>query len=382
MTGPDSDLFDRARRADIGKILGGITLYRAGRRLRGPCPLCGASAGKRADGAFSVDPAAGVYFCFAEGQGGDVVDLYARLHSLSPREAAVELAGETWKPLQTTQAVATRAKEREPVTGAWAVRWWRDSQPALGSPVATYLYSRGIRGPVAAEALRHLRYLDSAWWGYDKGQEVHLPAMIARVVDPAGKPTGGIHVTYLRPDFTGKTARSPAKRMLGPQNGLAGAGGCVLAHDASNPDGAWLIGEGIESTLSAAMLLGVPTNRVIATLSLRALQGGILIDRWGRIDPSMPTADPERTPFVSARPRTVYLAVDRDMGPLRVKVRKAGGGSTFRTLDADERARICGALAESAWRKAGAAKIETVAPGPGRDFNDELRAARIGEGVA
>jgi len=31
-------------------------------------------------------------------------------------------------------------------------------------------------------------------------------------------------------------------------------------------------------------------------------------------------------------------------------------------------------LAEQAWRRAGAHGVRTIAPGPGRDFNDELRA--------
>ena len=373
MSGLDSDLFDRARRADIGKILGGITLYRAGRRLRGPCPLCGASAGKRADGAFSVDPAAGVYFCFAEGQGGDVVDLYARLHSLSPREAAVELAGETWKPAPAAKVAPATPAPGAHGTAKLAARLWRESAPAAGSLAAAYLYARGIRGPIAARALASLRFHPAAFWDFEGKVAILLPAMIARVETASG-PTGGVHVTYLSPDGSRKTHRAPAKRMFGPQNGADGPGAAILWRD--RPAGPWLVGEGIESTLSAAIAMGQTFGAAAATLSLRALQGGVLADRYGRIDPDAPNPDPARPPFVWPGDVRVTVAVDRDMAPLKVKVRKPTGGSATRVLDADGRALLCGGLARDAWKRAGADNVFVVAPAAGRDFNDELLASR------
>ncbi len=186
--------------------------------------------------------------------------------------------------------------------------------------------------------------------------------------------------------------------MFGPQ-------GWVCADGMVRPGGVWLtrpdcagpliVGEGIESALSAAILAGTEDAgpcRIVATLSLGALQGGWLSDRYGRVDPDAPAADPAVPAFTwpesaGAPFDEVRICVDRDMSPIHVKVRKAGGGTWRRTLDSETRARVCGALAEQAWRRVmGGDRAHAVrlwAPGPGRDFNDELRARlAVGGGVA
>ncbi len=173
---------------------------------------------------------------------------------------------------------------------------------------------------------------------------------------------------------------SPAKRMWGPQTDLDGLRGAVWLTERDAPEVAslpLLVGEGIESTLSAATLIDRPC-RMVATLSLGALQGGWLADRWGRIDPDCIAGDPERAPFTCAPngEDEVIIAVDRDMSPIRVKLRRAGGGTFEREISGEERARICGALAEQAWRRAGWPRVAVIAPAHGRDFNDELLARR------
>src|SRR4051794_21070130 len=87
-----AETFARAREADIAAVAG-TPLFRSGQRLRGECPLCGASKGKRADGAFSVEPRARWFKCWGCGEGGDVVDLELALRGGSLREAAVRLVG-------------------------------------------------------------------------------------------------------------------------------------------------------------------------------------------------------------------------------------------------------------------------------------------------
>ena len=62
----------------------------SGPQRRGPCPL------HRGDGrgrTFSVNLDANVFQCFDKrcGQKGDVIDLWAALHGLSLREAALDL---------------------------------------------------------------------------------------------------------------------------------------------------------------------------------------------------------------------------------------------------------------------------------------------------
>ncbi|HZR87874.1 MAG TPA: CHC2 zinc finger domain-containing protein [Bradyrhizobium sp.] len=374
-------LFERAREADI-KAVAGVKLYRSGRRMRGPCPLCGASEKKRADGAFSVDPHARLFKCFACLKGGDVIDLEQLLNGGTAREAAERLVGAA--PAAVARSLPARSAPETVAPTApnaeAAARTWRQSQPARGTLVANYLASRGIVGAVAAAALQRLRFHPNAYWGEDeRGQRIWLPAMVAMVRAPEG-PTGGVHLTYLAPGGAGKTTRSPAKRMLGAQRRDGCAGGVWLSDPTSKRP--LLVGEGIESTLSAAQLMGQPF-RMLATLSLGALQGVWLPDKWGRIDPDCVALDDARPPLTWPEPSDapwgeVLIAVDRDMKPIKVKCRRAGGGSYDRWLSAEERARICAGLAEQAWRKAGANAVRSIAPGPGRDFNDELRARTVG----
>ena len=77
--------------ADI-EAVAGTPLFRAGGRLRGECPLCGASHGKKAGGAFSVEPKARWFKCFGCGEGGDVYKFIQQLDQLSFTEAVEKLA--------------------------------------------------------------------------------------------------------------------------------------------------------------------------------------------------------------------------------------------------------------------------------------------------
>lgn len=375
------DLFDRALAAADLEVIAGLKLHRSGRRMRGQCPLCGASKGKRADGAFSADLRAKVWKCWACGQGGDAVDLEHALGSRpgeTLRDAAMRLAGDA----PTSDKPVTRPARAaiiRPDDDAWkrhlAATLWREGRPGAGSPVASYLAARGISGRPLTEALKHLRFHPAAYHSGSRDRPVLLPAMVALVRAPAG-PTGGVHVTYLAPDFMAKTHWTPSKIMWGPQSRDGLPGGVWLTHPAS--EGPLVVAEGIESALSGAVLAGTPC-RVVAALSLDRLQGGWLTDRWGRRDPTLPAADPDRPAFTWTEPvgapwGEVLIWVDRDMTPIKVKVRKPGGGTWMQTLGAEDRARVCGALAGERWRRAGATAVRILAGGAGRDPNDELRA--------
>lgn len=376
----DVSLFDRAREAADIAAVAGVPLFRAGRRLRGECPLCGASKGKRAGGAFTVDPDGKVFKCFACDAGGDVVRLEQLLGGGSAADAAGRLAGSApAAPRRPAPERTAREQDETRWKAQTAASLWRRASRAAGTPVETYLRHRGIGGPVLAAALERLRFHPAAYHSGSGPGEVRLPAMVAVVVTPGergARMTGGVHVTYLAPDGRGKTARQPAKRMWGPQ-GRDGRPGMVWLSDPRG-EGPLIVAEGIESGLSAAMLAEGPA-RVAATLSLRALQGGWLADAWGRVNPDCPRADPEHpaaTWPVEALggEGEVVLAVDRDMSPIKVKTRRPTGGTVERVLDAEARARICAALAVQHWTAAGARRVRTIAPGMGRDFNDELRA--------
>ena len=91
------------------------------------------------------------------------------------------------------------------------------------------------------------------------------PAMIGLVLDTQGTPLA-IHRTYLRADGTGKADVEPAKASLGPIWG----GAVRLAPIAPE----LVIGEGIETSASAGLLIGLPAW---AALSAGNLAKGLLL---------------------------------------------------------------------------------------------------------
>lgn len=438
MTSADT-LFDDAKaRADILTLANLPKLYRAGRTWRGECPINGCSKGKKADGAFWISPGSQRFGCFAcecqNDLGGDVIALEHALNSRTGetiRHAAARLAGvdlaqwdaerkardDAFRPVQgVTGAGLARAKgkpsapaadrqreraerraehqardsDREAWIAAMAAATWGEARSADGTPVELYLRARGVHGRPLELALQQVRFHPAIYHSGGGDREVRLPGMVGLIVAPLGlmaRPTGGIHVTYLAEGGDLVWRRAPvdrSKTIWGPPQLRLEAGDdrpdrwggvWLTAPDAEGP---LLVGEGIESVLSAAVLAGEPV-RAVAALSLGALQGGWLADRFGRVDVDIPRADPEAAAFFWPEPERrpwgeVRICVDRDMKPITRRCRKAGGGTWKRPLDSEDRARVCASLAEQHWRRAGANAVRSWAPAPGRDFNDELRA--------
>lgn len=399
------DLFDRAREAVKVSDIAGGKLARLGHRLRGPCPVCKAGQGKLKDGPFWIDDAKSRWGCFA-GQadcerGGDAIRLEQLLRGGSPREIAERFAGPGWTPPARAEIVshAPAARQRQPDDEAArkadsAARLWREGRKVWpGSPVDRYLAARGIGGAVREVMCAELRFHSEVF--YDAVPPgVRLPAgsrtraigggrtglilsaMLAAPRTPEGR-TGGIHATFITDDGRAKARVKRAKRMLGPQTGHGRPGGAWLSP--GGPDWAnrpLIVAEGIETTGSAAELwlqrMGV-VPRMAAALSLRALSGAWRPDDRGRYDVDAPAGDPDKPPFTWPDAGEVLIAVDRDMSPVTVPVRGPGGRRLDRQLTADDRARVCGALASDGWRRAGANPVRVIAPAAGRDFNDELR---------
>lgn len=314
------------------------------------------------------------------------------------------------------EAKRTQREARDADRDAWiahlAAALWREARPAQGSPVELYLRARGIVGRPLELALQQLRYHPAAYHSGREEKAVRMPAMIGLIVAPLGlmaQPTGGIHVTYLAEggDLVWRKASVDRAKtvwgppLLSPARMLAGDdrpdryGGVWLTPPTG--DGPLMVGEGIESVLSAAVLAEEPV-RAVAALNLHALQGGWLADAYGRVDADLPKADPEQPAFTWPEPEgapwgEVRICVDRDMSTITRKTRKAGGGTWKRPLDAEVRARVCGSLAQQNWMRSlqgrvgsgdpegsttaaqeNATAVRIWAPAPGRDFNDELRA--------
>ena len=373
------DLFNRARDCDI-EAVAGTKMFRAGQRLRGECPICGASKGKKNGGAFSIDPKDRLFYCFGCLAGGDIIQLERLLRGGTSRQAAERLVDSAPAGSGVARPVTPRpeAPSGPSSSDKVALELWRDARVGLvGSVAEIYLRARGLNDEIIAQLDKRLRFHPTAKYAWNpirSSWETH-PAIISRVSTPLGG-TGGVHATYLARDGRGKARVDMPKRMWGKQSDAEGRPGGVWLTDPSGP-GRLIVGEGIESTASAGQLLG-GGFRMVATLSLGRLQGGWMTDRWGRIDLTMIDIDPEHPAFTWPEPKAapwgeVLIAVDRDMKPVRVKIRKLGGGTAEHFLDAEERARICAGLAVQAWKAAGANRVRAIAPAAGRDFNTELQ---------
>ncbi len=401
------DLFDRARDAvscrDVAERR--VVLRKKGTAWRGECPLSGCGANSKGDPFVVLDDGRRWKCWSCDPRGGDVCDLEHKLFSSgsdSLADAARRLVGGEVRQ-ESEASRARRALERARAeaeamkSAAWkaelSARLWREAVPAIGTPVETYLKARGIFGPVAARALALLRFHPRAYHSGHPELGVFLPAMVALITTEFGA-TGGVHVTYLAPDGRGKTHRSPAKRMWGPQGVVTGVGEAAVAV----PGGIWLtrpdapgllvVAEGIENALSAAIIvageLSLPV-RAAAAGSLDRLQGQEFVDAEGARDVWKPQGDPARPPFTwpedpAAPWGRVAIAVDPDMSPVAVMGRSGRGRLTPFQRDAKARAFVSATLAASAWKGrlaiGSTTTVGAIQPPAGIDFNDHLRAVQ------
>lgn len=427
------DLFDRANAAiDCREVAEkAVALKQAGATWRGVCPLRGCGSKSKSQ-PFAVFAAGARWRCMScDPKGGDAVDLEHRLFATGGEtmaDTARRLIGgvsveESEGSRRRRQEAREKAEAEALADAAWkaelAARLWREAKAAAGTPVQVYLEHRAIRGPIAAAMLGQLRFHPAAYHSGDPAHGVRLPAMVGLVMTELG-PTGGVHVTYLRPDGRGKTHREPAKRMWGPQGHrlLARKGDRMGPPDRRDdndladillPGGIWLtrpdapgplaVAEGIESAASRAILMAGDLHRsvrAVAAGSLDRLQGFEAVETFGEgrqrisvVDVAKPRGDVLRPPFTWPEdPRApwgvVDIACDSDMSPVTV-VGLTGANRTGKRRaapyrrDAVERARVCGTLATSAWRRrlapGSATTVRMSKPPAGLDFNDVVRAA-------
>ena len=155
---------------------------------------------------------------------------------------------------------------RRAVVGGWAdqndakrseaaLAIWQSAQPALGTPVETYLASRGMKLPPPGALRFHpaLNHPSGCVW----------PAMLALVTRGSDGTPLAIHRTFLARDGAGKAPVDPQKMMLGPCRG----GAVGLA----DPGDVLMVGEGIETCLAAMLVTSYPAWAALSTSGLRTL---------------------------------------------------------------------------------------------------------------
>ncbi len=178
-------------------------------------------------------------FCFA---GCDTKQVIARLKALGLWEETRECSPGT-PPVQRHQT---------PHDGA--LKLWRETVPASNTIVELYLRRRGISLPIP-DTLRFHRGLRH------RSGKSH-PAMIALVTNAVTGAPMAVHRTFL--DQAGSKAQvEPNKMMLGRT-----AGGIVRLGEI---DAGLMVGEGIETTLSAMQATGRPGWAALSTSGLTSL---------------------------------------------------------------------------------------------------------------
>jgi putative DNA primase/helicase len=136
-----------------------------------------------------------------------------------------------------------------------ALAIWQAAMPAEGTPVETYLASRGLHRPIPPSIRFHagLKHPSGEIW----------PAMVALVTRGFDDAPLAIHRTFLARDGARKAPVDPQKMMLGPCRGgavrLARVGDVLM------------VGEGIETCLAAMQAHLHPAWAALSTSGLRTL---------------------------------------------------------------------------------------------------------------
>ena len=245
-----------------------LNLKRLTRSWRGRCPACDYP------GTFAV----------REGREGRALFSCASCHDRDALVEAVTLAtGQEHRPEPRETENEAAARQRK---AAFALRLWNGSEAAPGTLAERYLDARGLAGLAASPALR---FRGDTPHPEGRGAGARHPAMIALVTGPGGEPLA-IHRTFLRPDGMGKAAVEPAKASLGPV-----WGGAIRLQD-HDPHHPLVIGEGIETSASAGLLMGLPAWAAISAGNLG--QGLVLPPDVRRV---VIAADPDEPGRVAAR---------------------------------------------------------------------------------
>ncbi|WP_170979442.1 virulence-associated protein E [Roseomonas sp. HF4] len=225
--------------ADAAQLAEAFGLRRNRRGWTGNCPSCGYA------GTFTVNQREGraLWWCASCQDRDGLLD------------AVRAVAGGDYTP--PVSAAPAAPKDDAARTHA-ALAIWAEAIAINGTVAETYLAARGLAG----ETSTTLRYHPSL---RHPNETASLPALVALVVSTeTGQPVA-IHRTYLRRDGTGKASVEPAKASKGPIRA-----GAIMLH-APMAGRRLVIGEGIESSLSAARMIGAPAWAAIAAGNLKRI---------------------------------------------------------------------------------------------------------------
>jgi putative DNA primase/helicase len=153
------------------------------------------------------------------------------------------------KPAQGSQCRPKPFDSAEGDKPSDPMRTWRNAGPWVrGGCADRYLENRGIE--LSDDEARALRFAPSLWhWP----TQSRWPAMLARVSLATGAEIT-THQTFARHDGSGKAPLSKQSRLFAAGGRTIGGG---VWFGTADPDHEFVVGEGIESTLSAMRIFGV-----------------------------------------------------------------------------------------------------------------------------
>jgi putative DNA primase/helicase len=230
------------RAAEIAKACGGV--YRSGPWWRCVCPVHGSRTGRRTtlslrDGDYGL-----IAVCHAGCAWTDVMDELRRRG----------LIGDFVKPYRAPRPHAVPVEPDDVARRiAQANRTWNKAQEPRETPAAAYFLGRGLD----ITLLHSLRYAASL----RRCDGTYGPAVVARVDDVKGGLVA-IHRTWIGPDESGVWRRLDRKAM-GPSRG----GAVRLAPAAET----LMVGEGIETSAAAMLVVGMPAWAALSTSGLISL---------------------------------------------------------------------------------------------------------------
>ena len=372
MSAAEDHRLEEARAIPVSEVAARLDvpgLRKSGAELVGPCPACGGTD------RFAINDRRGVYNCRACG-GGDGLALVRLVMGCDFRAALTWLCGDAAAEVDPELA-ARRRREREAQAAARAREAdryrraaierargiWAAGRAAAGTPVQRYLELRGV-GPAAIggmpEALRY--HPDLPYRHRPKGGDwitLHRgPAMLAGILAPDGALIG-VHRTWLDLGApTGKAALRhedealPAKKVEGSMKG--GAIRLIGRTDGGRAE-TLVMGEGIETTLSAAVPRALPDAAFWSGVSLGNMSGRLRAGP-GMRHAGLPEMDDGDAWLPPPWTRRLIFIADGDSEP-RLTISKLQAGLRR------ARATVPGLA------------IEIAHPGEGRDLNDLLREA-------
>lgn len=282
-----------------------------------------------------------------------------------PHKGGVAPAGGSAGPRSAGEAAVSTSEARA---------LWDGARSAWCRPVTDWLEARGLETTPMGYPylLADLRAHPRAPWG----RNGFGPALLAPMVRREGEPIEAVAVLPLARDcerfavFLGDIDGKVA-----PLTPLSGDAPLLVAVDLQD---AWAL---LQTWGRGERGAGSNRYRAVVAPRLKTFAGGFLGDRYGRIDPATPRADPADPPWRLSGAGTVYLAMRRDVRSPELRARAFGGGTRRLQLEGEEAARFFGGLAEQAWMTEGegfepANAVRLIAPAGSAGFNTYRREGR------